>query len=577
MTMRATGGRRPAGVRRLLAVSLAAATVLAAPVAGAEPIPDDPLPPAGPAYVGHPATPRPDWVPAAPRHPAMASNQKSNIHADAYQTDTNRWAGPLGRDPRVTSSFQVAECASLTFDSRGRVETVCVGLEAPRLVLMDPVTLEVLATHPLPPRTPAADTLSDFSGGGYFYLDDRDRAVVPTTDRHVVVIAQTNGPGGPGFRQVRDHDVSGLMAGDDKIVSALPDWSGRIVFVTKAGVVGSIDPASGRAHRLVLGEEIANSFAVDEDGGIYVVSARAMYRLDHDRRGRLGVTWREVYANSGELKPGQVSAGSGTTPTVMGRRWVAITDNADPMRVVVYRRGAEVRGRREVCSVPVFRRGASATDNSLIAAGRALVVTNNYGYDGPVRDALGGTSEPGIERIDVDRDGRGCRRVWRNTTARSASAVPKLSLATGLVYTVTKRPATGQDLWYLTALDFRTGRLVWQQRYGTGLGFNNNYAPVSLARTGVAYVGVLGGLVRVADAVRTRVPAARPVLRLRSRAGRTVVAGPDREFVTSVVFRRGDRVVARDHRAPFTAPGPRRGLRAAVRLEDGTRVRLPRR
>ncbi len=572
MTIRATGLSRLAA-----AVTVVSAALLLAPSAGAEPIPDDSTPLSGPAYVGRPATPRPDWVPAAPSHPSMAPNQKSNIHSDAYQSDTNRWAGPLGRDPQTTSTFQVAECASLTFDRRGRVETVCVGAEAPRLVLMDPVTLEVLATHPLPPRTPAADTLSDFSGGGYFYLDDRDRAVIPTTERHVVVIAQTDGPGGPGFRQVRDHDVSALMADDDKIVSALPDWAGRIVFVTKAGVVGSIDPATGRAHRLVLGEEIANSFAVDEDGGVYVVTARALYRLDHDRRGRLRVTWRQGYANTGELKPGQVSAGSGTTPTVMGRRWVAITDNADPMQVVVYRRGAEVRGRREVCSVPVFRRGASATDNSLIAAGRALVVTNNYGYDGPVRDALGGTSEPGLERIDVDRDGRGCHRVWRNTTESSTSAVPKLSLATGLVYTVTKAPVRGQDVWFLSALDFRTGRLVWGQRYGTGLGFNNNYAPVSLARTGVAYVGVLGGLVRVADATPARVPPARPVLRLRSRPRGAVVAGPDREFVDRVVFRRGGRVVARDTRAPFTAPGPRRGLRAAVVLEDGTRVALRRR
>ena len=240
MTMRATG------LSRLVAAgTVVSAALLLAPSAGAEPIPDDSTPLSGPAYVGRPATPRPDWVPAAPAHPSMAPNQKSNIHSDAYQSDTNRWAGPLGRDPQTTSTFQVAECASLTFDRRGRVETVCVGAEAPRLVLMDPVTLEVLATHPLPPRTPAADTLSDFSGGGYFYLDDRDRAVIPTTERHVVVIAQTDGPGGPGFRQVRDHDVSALMADDDKIVSALPDWAGRIVFVTKAGVVGSIDPATG--------------------------------------------------------------------------------------------------------------------------------------------------------------------------------------------------------------------------------------------------------------------------------------------------------------------------------------------
>jgi hypothetical protein len=136
----------------------------------------------------------------------------------------------------------------------------------------------------------------------------------------------------------------------------------------------------------------------------------------------------------------------------MGKRWVAITDNADPMNVVVYRRGADVRGRREVCRVPVFHKGASATENSLIAAGRAMV-----------------------------------------------ASVPKLSLANGLVYTVTKDPAGTSDVWCLAALDFRTGKLVYKYRYGTGPGFNPNYAPVSIGEHGEAYVGVLDGLVRIQD------------------------------------------------------------------------------
>ena len=42
-------------------------------------------------------------------------------------------------------------------------------------------------------------------------------------------------------------------------------------------------------------------------------------------------------ANSGIVKPSQVDAGSGTTPTIMDNGYVAITDNADPMNVVVYR------------------------------------------------------------------------------------------------------------------------------------------------------------------------------------------------------------------------------------------------
>ncbi len=49
--------------------------------------------------------------------------------------------------------------------------------------------------------------------------------------------------------------------------------------------------------------------------------------------------------------------------------------------------------------------------------------------------------------------------------------------------------------WYLTALDFRTGRTVYRRLAGTGFAFNNNYAPVTLGPDGTAYVGVLGGVV----------------------------------------------------------------------------------
>jgi hypothetical protein len=78
--------------------------------------------------------------------------------------------------------------------------------------------------------------------------------------------------------------------------------------------------------------------------------------------------------------------------------------------------------------------------------------------------------------------------------------VPKLSLSAGLVYSYTK-DAGATDPWYLTALRFATGKTVYRRFAGTGLAFNNNYAPVSIGPNGSAYVGVLGGLVEFRDAV----------------------------------------------------------------------------
>ena len=152
-----------------------------------------------------------------------------------------------------------------------------------------------------------------------------------------------------------------------------------------------------------------------------------------------------------------------------------------------------------VCTQPLFQKGQSDTDQSLIAAGSSLVAENNYGYSSPLATENGASTAPGLERVDIASSGSGCRTVW-HSDERAPSVVPKVSLAAGLVYTYTKEPrADGKDAWYFTALDFRSGRTVFKRLAGEGLGFNNNYAPVTLGPDGTAYVGVLGGLVALRD------------------------------------------------------------------------------
>jgi hypothetical protein len=493
-----------------LAVSLVAPAPAVAQLPGLPPlpIPEDPLPPQDlPEFTGSPATPDPVAAKQPPQHPYMAANGTSNIHDDAYMTDTYAWSGPLGNDIQVSSRLFGRECGSVTIDSKGRLETICVGLDHPVLALLDPVTLEVLASFDLPPRNPSPNPFRDFTGGGYFYLDEQDRAVAPTSNRHIFVIGQT---AGPDFELVRDYDLSGVVASGDGIISALPDWDGRLWFASNKGVVGYVDPATGAITSRQLGEGITNSFAVDDTGGVFIVTDKALYRFDA-RGGGIDETWREVYENSGIAKPGQSDAGSGTTPTIIGRNYVAITDNADPMQIAVYQRRAVLEQatrrkrkakrplNRQICAHDVFAAGAGSTDQSLIAAGKKMVVENNYGYTGPSSTMDGDSTAPGLERVDIRRRGRGCRTVWHNDE-RAPSVVPKLSLANGLVYTYTKPPRDdGTDAWYFTAIDFQTGETVYSRLAGTGFGFNNNFAPVTVGPDGAAYVGVLGGIARFAD------------------------------------------------------------------------------
>ncbi|MBJ7348728.1 MAG: hypothetical protein JHC87_09185, partial [Thermoleophilaceae bacterium] len=163
-----------------------------------------------------------------PRHPFMAPNGQSNIHGDAWQTDSYATPGPLGKRMTVRSTLYLAECASVTFDSRGRLVTICVGLNGPKIVMMNGDSLSELASYTLPARQNSGvgdlfSIFSDFSGGGYFYLDNQDRVVVPTNDHHIQVIGlRTSTMPALGFKLQSDYDVSGVMAADDAIISALP-------------------------------------------------------------------------------------------------------------------------------------------------------------------------------------------------------------------------------------------------------------------------------------------------------------------------------------------------------------------
>ncbi|MBL1075767.1 hypothetical protein JK358_15330 [Nocardia sp. 2] len=486
---------------RLAGAGLLTAALTGTGIAAAAPIP---ALPGGAEFLGAPAAPRPvTGIPPVPQHPGLAASGNSGIHNDGWMSDTYTRPGPLGNDTRVDSLLLGSECGSVAFDRAGRIVATCPGLN-PGLYLIDPAEMRVLGRYALPGKGPAEflkpGAFTNFGGGAYFYLDDQDRAVVGSSSGHVLVLAEN--AAADGFTLERDYDLTGVLWPGETLNSVLPDSDGLLWFVAKTnGVVGTIDPETGAVQVIRLGEgsegQIENSFAVGVDGDVYIATNRELLRFDAGPGGTPEITWRVTYGNSGQHKPGQVDDGTGTTPTLLPGGYVAITDNSDPMNVVVYRTARDT-AQREVCSVPVFAKGAGNTENSLIGAGKSLIVENNYGYTGPEATLGGRTTTPGFARVDIDDDGNGCHLVWTNDTVAAPTVVPKLSLATGLIYAYTKGNEI-TDPWYWTALDFRTGKLVWQRLSGTGPQYNNNYAGLAIGPDGAAYLGVLGGLIKLRD------------------------------------------------------------------------------
>lgn len=154
----------------------------------------------------------------------------------------------------------------------------------------------------------------------------------------------------------------------------MPDYDGRIWWVTRFGRVGTVDPPTGTiaVHRFA-GEEIQNSLSADPDG-MYVITDYALHHMVAGADGVPRTVWREAYLRSNTYRYGNINNGSGSTPTLMdderGRKYVAITDAGDDRTgLVVYRREADVSGPRQICRVPLFGKDASAVEISPIGWG----------------------------------------------------------------------------------------------------------------------------------------------------------------------------------------------------------------
>ena len=165
---------------------------------------------------------------AASRHAAdrfMSPNGDVEIHNDGWQTDAYTWAGPLGRSPQVSldddRSATAARSRSTARAASFRSASACRDRSC---TCSTPTRWPRSATFSLPPRqsVPEQPVFQDFTGGGYFYLDNHDRVVTATTTRHIYVIAET--PGRAGFHAARTTTTSAACCtSSEEITSALPD------------------------------------------------------------------------------------------------------------------------------------------------------------------------------------------------------------------------------------------------------------------------------------------------------------------------------------------------------------------
>jgi hypothetical protein len=450
------------------------------------------------------------------------------MHVDGGNTGCVDHVGPTGDNMTVKS--YATELAVILFDDEGRFTTGGVAATGYVLDAVDPTTLETLATWTPPVNQTLILT--------YMQMTMENQIVVPTKQGHIFVVSRNNTVSPPTFTTVRDINLSSYLLPGEQLLNSMYDSRLNIWFTT-GGIIGAGDAAqnsttlgyitpSGVVQVIhIPNQMVENGIAVSGET-MFVVAGPSgtanhtnatgyMYAFEQGLEGSdpVKILWNSSYAAGDAMKPGGFARGSGTTPTLLGEEYLAITDNANvQISMLIYRQAPQDRENQLVCKVPIFKPGASACDTGTIGHcnpnGRCGAVAFND-YNGPAillaapTDINGEWNNftqmaPGMARVDVLPNGADCELVWENQIRVLGGGV--LSTQTGLLYTYTQdsdMANKGIYEWYAEAVNWETGQTEWAVRTGAGGTYNSEARGNVLAPDGTLYQGVLDGIVAIKD------------------------------------------------------------------------------
>jgi hypothetical protein len=468
-----------------------------------------------------------EFGPHPPGNPYTSANGAATMHGDSESSNASPYAGPGTGTQAVVANELAAACPTLLQGPDGMPVALCTSIlgRNPVVYLLDPATGGTLASLSLP--------AGNLFAGVYAYMDQENRVVLFNAEGDLLRIGHHFSAGRwslsidsstPAAAAIGAHCAS-LCGG---VVGIAPDWHGRVWFVTADGVAGYVEPGTGAVKTIVLGsgEQVANSISTAPEGTA-IATDHALSLLTASKTGPK-VLWRYAYERGPARKPGQLSHGTGSTPTFFGpedgTRYLTILDNASPAEhLLVFdtwsyydfhpRSGAYTytvaKIPQLVCDLPVLTPGPSGSENNPVGSGRSVFVASTYGYPYPSYPEGAEPSDPetaafagGVERIDLNQGGSGCTPRWQDQV-RSA-AVPRLDVANGILYTVQdtdplEPDGTGYgDVYSEDAIDAATGQVLHETPLGVGYAFNTLQLAPTIVPGEVMYQGTITGILRIA-------------------------------------------------------------------------------
>lgn len=462
---------------------------------------------------------------SAQQNPFIGQNGIACMHGDSQSSDTTPLAGPgipKTGQWEVRSVDLGGACPTIMVGNDGLIQVLATkrigsnfSFLQPCVYVLDPESGDVLGSLECPKGS--------LLGGVYAFLDEQDRMVFVDGSNTLIRVA---------------HDASGAnlhidsrvslgsflaMRKGDQVVGVVPDWQGHIWIASAHGGVAVVDLESRRIQATVLNaiaaEETVDNSISASPSGVVVASSHALYMLNspevdasgsNKSSGKPRILWHQPYDRGSARKPGQLSWGTGASPTFFGptgAEFVAITDNADNQEHILVFDAATGSPLPEV---GVFSPGQSGTECSLIGIDKTIIASCSYGYPYPrVPDNAGqsvphsAAFAPGLERWDVDTSASTLRLSWRRDDVYCA-VVPRYSAADGLIYLCERKPFGAVDGVRISAaaIDMKTGQTVHTQDLPgiiTVFGVDTLQMVGTIDSNGTWWQGTVGGVFRISS------------------------------------------------------------------------------
>lgn len=327
----------------------------------------------------------------------------------------------------------------------------------PYLLLLHPETMETMASFKLP----AGRALNNIYG----YLNDKDELLL-ANGKTIYRIAHSETENGWEFKIEEEFTLQSVVD-DFEFVAITPDWKGNIWFASYDSQAGFLNPKTGKFNVISLSDKedeiVANSIS-SSPTGIAIATTHRLYVLNLKKK-QPKVLWQADYDRGNRVKPGKLSWGTGSSPSFFGPKkgyeYLTILDSGtEGTHLNIY----NSKNGKLIASVLAFDGDIEqGSENSPIAFGNSVIIASTYGFVYPASSIATeeeGELKNGIQRFDVNTNGKGAKAIWFNKNVRTTS-VPKMGKDSKRIHFINE-DKNGEQSY--AELDFETGNLMKNEK-----------------------------------------------------------------------------------------------------------------